>query len=1358
MTTRRFAAPAAALLLFLAATTASSRAAGSGSVGLTDLDVASTQDFDTLASSTGTAFATLPAGWFLSESGTSSRNNDAYAVSNGSDAAGDVYSFGPAASPDRAFGTLLSGTLTPIVGAAFTNNTGAILSSFDVTYAGEQWRAGVLNRPAPLDRLDFQYSLDATSLTSGTWNSVDALDVVGPSSTAGNKDGNSSSFRTVLSATVSGLAIPAGATFWIRWTDANPDGADDGLAVDDFSITPHGGGGSAVSIGNVEILEGDGGAIDASFTVTVTGPHSGVTFDIATADGSGPTAATAASGDYGARSESAVTIPAGETSYTFAVAINGDTTLEPDETFVVNVTNVTGAVLGDGEGLGTIVNDDEPPPVDGEVVISQIYGGGGNAGATLTNDFVELFNRGTTAVDLTGWSVQYAGAATSGTWSVTPLSGSIAPGGYYLVQQAAGSGGTTPLPTPDATGTIAMSNGAGKVALQNTTAAIAGACPLSGTADLVGYGATANCFEGAGATANTSNTTAALRKRGGCFDSDSNTVDFAIGNPVPRNSSSPVRSCVPIAAAINQIQGAGTASPLAGLDVITTGIVAGVKSNGFFLQEPDSSVDANPLTSEGIFVFTSATPAVAPGHAVAARGTVGEFFNLTQIEASLPGDIVVQTTGNPLPAAIALTPAILDPAGAPDQLEPLEAMRVHADSLIAVGPTNEFGEIATVLAGVPRPLREPGIPASAPVPPDPTSGVPDCCIAIFDENPERIAIDSDGLVGSTVLAVTSKVTLDNVTGPLDFTFGAYKILPEASPVVGPLMSGIPVPTADVDELTVGGFNVENFAGGATQRQKASLAIRQLMRSPDVIGHIEIFDLATLQGLADQVNADTIAANEGDPAYQAVLIPAPAGGTQNVGFLVKTSRVRIDGVSQERGAETYVNPNNGQNETLHDRPPLVLRATFDADGVNPRPFIVAVNHLRSFIDIEAVTGEGLRVRAKRKAQAESVAGLLQELQTDNPGTAVISIGDYNAYEFSDGYTDPIATLKGTPTPDEQIVVDASPDLVEPDFSNLTDTLPAGERYTFVFEGTPQALDHVLVNTVAATSAQRYAIARGNADFPAIGDLFAGNPARPEGASDHDMPVAYFRFPPPSADLAVSAIAAPATVAAGANVTYTIMVTNNGISPAQNVVVSGALPAALGFVSCAASGGGACGGTPANPTATFARLAAGASETVTIVAAASCGVANGASLTANAVVSSATSDPEGGNNTGSATVVASNAPPTIGNASANPPQLLTLTYALTPITIDYTAADACGPVTTTLSVTSNEAVTAAPNQQGKAGSTSPDWQVVDDRTVLVRAERSVKGDGRVYTIAIRAVDAAGNVTTEQVTVTIPRHLPD
>ncbi|PYQ75345.1 MAG: endonuclease/exonuclease/phosphatase, partial [Acidobacteria bacterium] len=116
------------------------------------------------------------------------------------------------------------------------------------------------------------------------------------------------------------------------------------------------------------------------------------------------------------------------------------------------------------------------------VVISQVYGGGGNSGATLKNDFIELFNRGTVAVNVSGWSVQYA--ATAGTtWQRTNLPPvTVPPGGYLLVQEAAGAGGTTDLPAPDSTGNIAMSATSGKVALVNTTTVLAGSgCPFAAT-------------------------------------------------------------------------------------------------------------------------------------------------------------------------------------------------------------------------------------------------------------------------------------------------------------------------------------------------------------------------------------------------------------------------------------------------------------------------------------------------------------------------------------------------------------------------------------------------------------------------------------------------------------------------------------------------------------------------------------------------------------------------------------------------------------------------------------------------------------------------------------------------------------
>ena len=170
------------------------------------------------------------------------------------------------------------------------------------------------------------------------------------------------------------------------------------------------------------------------------------------------------------------------------------------------------------------------------IVISQIYGGGGNVGATLQNDFIELFNRGTVSVDITGWSVQYASSSGS-SWQVTPLSGSMAPGTYYLVQEAAGSGGTVNLPPADAIGTIAMSATDGKVALVGSTAPLTGTCPTGGAiVDFVGFGS-ANCYEGAGATGTLGNTTAAIRNGGGATDTDNNKADFSVGAPNPRNNS-----------------------------------------------------------------------------------------------------------------------------------------------------------------------------------------------------------------------------------------------------------------------------------------------------------------------------------------------------------------------------------------------------------------------------------------------------------------------------------------------------------------------------------------------------------------------------------------------------------------------------------------------------------------------------------------------------------------------------------------------------------------------------------------------------------------------------------------------------
>lgn len=178
------------------------------------------------------------------------------------------------------------------------------------------------------------------------------------------------------------------------------------------------------------------------------------------------------------------------------------------------------------------------------IVISQVYGGGGEAGATYRNDFVELFNRGAWPVRLGGWSLQYTGS-TGTTWQVTNLPDVVVPPGkYFLVQQAQGPGGTTSLPTPDAQGSIDLNASAGKVALLNTTTALSGSgCPQNANVvDLVGYGG-ANCSLGS-PTAALTTTTAALRNTSGCTDTRTNAADFSAAAPIPRNSASAVNNCL----------------------------------------------------------------------------------------------------------------------------------------------------------------------------------------------------------------------------------------------------------------------------------------------------------------------------------------------------------------------------------------------------------------------------------------------------------------------------------------------------------------------------------------------------------------------------------------------------------------------------------------------------------------------------------------------------------------------------------------------------------------------------------------------------------------------------------------------
>lgn len=225
-------------------------------VSLTALNTAYTQDFDGLANSgTGTGTSTTTgtsgskvvsvtfptgslSGWYFVESTTNA--DGIYTAGTGSSTTGDTYSFGASSSTERALGSIASSNLLSKYGAQFKNDTGNIIDQLEISYVGEEWRFDPARGTTIKDQITFEYSTDATSLTTGTWTSVNALmyETTNLTGTVGLRNGNDAAYRTALSNTISGLNIGVGQSFWIRFVDVNVSGNDDGLAIDDFSLTP----------------------------------------------------------------------------------------------------------------------------------------------------------------------------------------------------------------------------------------------------------------------------------------------------------------------------------------------------------------------------------------------------------------------------------------------------------------------------------------------------------------------------------------------------------------------------------------------------------------------------------------------------------------------------------------------------------------------------------------------------------------------------------------------------------------------------------------------------------------------------------------------------------------------------------------------------------------------------------------------------------------------------------------------------------------------------------------------------------------------------------------------------------------
>ncbi len=896
---------------------------GLAQVSIPSVGTPVTQDFDGLASSGSSS--TVPAGWAFVETGANA--NTTYTAGTGSGNAGDTYSFGAAGNSERAFGSLQSGSLVSTIGASFANNTGTSITGLVIAYTGEQWRIGTLARA---DRLNFEYSLDATSLTTGTWTPVIALNFAAPttSGVAGALDGNSTANRTSISSTISSLNIASGATVWIRWTDFNASGADDGLAIDDFSLTAQGTGGSTCP------------TISLSPTLLPSGTQGVFYSQVLSASG-------------------------GIASYSFAVTSGA----------LPSGINLTGST------------------------ISGTHAGNGSFPVTIT------------ATDST---------------TPTACTGAQA---YSLV--------IAPV--------LTITN-------------------------------------------------------------------------------------------INVIQGSGLASPLVGQVVTTRGVVTAVRSNGFYLQNESADTDANPLTSEGILVFSSSAPTVSVGQRIQITGTVVEFTSSTDLlggsttQLTTLSGLSVLASGVSLPAPVAIDSTVLTAGGGTQQLERFEGMRVSLANVTVVAATGGFvseanatstsnGVFAAVFAGVPTPFREAGI--QAPLVAPPCEGPGACAIPLWDNNPERIQIDSDRITGTSALNLRVGQTVSGLVGVLEYGFGVNQVFPDTTSVAVVSGTGIAegfAPTAKTSEVTVATYNMERLfdtvndpgvsdvvvtSGALANRlNKASLGIRINLGAPDIIGLEEIENLNVLQLLATKLNSDAAGAY----TYTAYLFEGNDPGGIDVAFLLKNTVSPVS-LIQLGLTTTYTNPCTSAQDILNDRPPVVLRASVTKAG-RTIDLAVIVNHLRSLNGINVDTGGGCtggqRVRAKRAAQAEFLANFIQSEITANPSVKLISVGDMNAFDVNDGYVDIIGTVTGNPTPATQ-VADASADLVNPNLLNLLNVIsdPA-QRFSYVFDGSHQTLDHLLYTQSLKDQVTNGGYVRINSEFPETDRNDSGSARR---LSDHDPGVIY-----------------------------------------------------------------------------------------------------------------------------------------------------------------------------------------------------------------------------------------------------------
>lgn len=749
--------------------------------------------------------------------------------------------------------------------------------------------------------------------------------------------------------------------------------------------------------------------------------------------------------------------------------------------------------------------------VPGDVVIQEVYGGGGNSGSTYTHDFVELRNTSDRAISIDGWSLQYssaAGAFSAG--NTLRLSGSVPAGATYLVQLAQGTGGTTALPTPDATGTLALSGTGGVVALSDANGALACTASACGSdpavLDLLGWGP-AKTFSGNRAAPATTNVTSVARTA----STGENSTDFITGAPTPESTTGgetgpigPVDptdppepgAVVPIA----DIQGTGSASPLAGSTVTTEGVVTAVYAtgglDGYVLQTGGTGGALDLTTapaSTGIFVYSPQTVASAHlGDTVRVTGKVAEFNGSTQITVAAGG---LTTAPEPEPAPVPVTLAEFPTDEA--QREPLEHMLYQPGpddfTVTDVYGTSTYGEV--VLAIGDAPLRQAG---------ETHRPGPEATAALAAQARQKVVLD-DGRTTDFSKNPTQPMSYLTTEEPvrvgahLDFTqpvvvgwsFSAWRLNP-TTPWTDHATDGIDVEDTRTDrpadvggDLQVGTFNVLNYfttlgadtpgcqpytnldgegtsvRGGCDlrgawdaksfERQQSKIVSAISATGTDVVGLMEIENSARLGEEPDEATATLVdALNVQDGAGSWAYVPTgPAYAAQGVtgGQDAITNAIiyRPGSVKPVGDPRILV----GDPAFSNAREPIgQVFVPVDDQGREGEPFLFVVNHFKSKgsadsadagLPADPVQGNS---RTSRLAQARALDAWVSTTQAELGVDDVLLGGDLNAYTQED----PLHVL------------------YDSGYTDVASTFDP-EGWSYSYDDAVGSLDHVLANESA-----------------------------------------------------------------------------------------------------------------------------------------------------------------------------------------------------------------------------------------------------------------------------------------------------